>query len=888
MPDWKAAIRQQLTPLQLAPTRENAIVEELAQDLDDCYAALLAGGASEAEAYQQTLTELHDSEWLSRELRRAEKKIDQEPILLGTNRRKTMMADFVQDLRYGVRMLMKHPGFSFIAILTLALSIGANTAIFSLINALFLRPLPVKSPHELVGVFSLENANWANGVSYPDFLYLRERNTVLTGLAAYHVIDLADADAREIVGCVVSSNYFSLLGVQPILGRSFLTAEDEVPGRNPVAVLSYEYWQRQFAGEPSIVGKTVRLNGTTFTVIGIAPSGFDGAQSELTPVAVWIPVMMTGEALHRDDTWGRSSFRLYKMIGRLQPGQTSASAETELQMLASQLEAAYPETNKGRGIRLAPASHIHPGDYQERARLPWVLMAAVSCLLLTACVNLAGLLLARGLHRQKEIAVRLSLGASRGRILRQLLTESLVLSCCGGIASLPAAVWTTTLLNSFYAEEIRGTGAALNLSLDATVLGYAVMLSVLAAVAAGLVPALRVSRTNFYTALRTAGAAQGGQHTRLRAGLLVTQIALSLVLLISASLLLHSLNNVLLKADFEAEQVVAFRVKPHLVGYSSEQVQQYYHEAARRLAAVPGVQSLTFAGAPGPIRDGVTLQLPEQALAMRVPTHHITPRYFETLRIPLVLGRDFNERDGPDNQRVVIVNEALAYRLWPKQTAIGQRIQLDEKEYEVIGVAKYSNYSNHLDTPRDLLFLPAAQPGNRFLVRVTGDVQAMLPVIRKTINGIDPAVPITEELPLTEVVKRAFRSVRLAGSILSAAGVLAMLLSAIGLYGVLAFAVSQRTQEIGIRLALGATPHSVVRLVLAQGMKLALLGIVLGLAIAFVVTRSLQGFLYGVGATDPLIFAAVVPLFSGVALLACCLPARKAMKVNPIIALRNE
>jgi predicted permease len=786
----------------------------------------------------------------------------------------------LQDLRYGGRMLLKQPGFTIVAVLTLALGIGANTAILSVINALFLRPLPVKSPHELVGVFQTQDAGWANGFSYPDFLYYRDRNTTFSGLSAYHLVDLADHDAREIVGCIVPGNYFSMLGVQVDLGRSFFPAEDEVPGKDPVAVLSHKYWQLRFSGDPTVVGKTVKLSGVNFTVVGIAPEGFRGAQSEFTPVDVWLPTMMAGQVAHREDTFSRNSYRLYKLIGRLKPGQTSSSAEAELKLLASQLESAYPATNKGRGIRLVPASHIHPGDFNEKARLPRLLAAGVSCLLLIACVNLAGLLLSRGLNRRKEIAIRLSLGASRRRVVRQLLTESLLLSLLGGAAGLPLASWATELLNRFFAD--------LDLRLDPLVLGFAAALAAGVGITFGLAPALQASRTDFNMAIKAAGLAQGYHRTRLRTALVVTQVALSLVLLVNAGLLIQSLKNVLLNQDFESEHVASIRLKTNLVGYDQARTQRYYREVLRRLESLPGVQFVSFGGAPLLVKDGPTVQLPGQPLVLRAPASRVTPHYFETLGIPLTGGRSFDEQDGPNKRRVVIVNESLAKGLWPDREPIGMPVLIDGQEREVVGVTKFGNHLSRSDMPRDFLFLPEENPGNRLLVRVTGDVLTMLPVLRKELTSIDPAVPISEMLPLTEVVKLEFRSVRLAGGVLSFAGALALLLTSIGLYGTLAFAVRQRTREIGIRLALGAQSHQIRKMVLGEGLALTAVGSALGLAGAGASARMLSAFLYGVSVSDSTAFVVAPLLLMTVAFLACWMPARQATKVDPMLALKSE
>jgi putative ABC transport system permease protein len=806
------------------------------------------------------------------------------------------MATLWQDLRYGARMLLKKPGFILIAVVMLALGIGANTAVFSLVNSLFLRPLPVKDAGQLVGVYEFRNGQVGmEDLSYADYLDYRDRNTVFSGLAAHsHVwFWLAEGDASsELEGSLVTANYFSVLGVQPHLGRFFLTEEDAVPGTHPVAVLSYWLWQQRFKGDPAILGRTLRMNRLAITVVGIAPNGFAGVHAG-SNIDVWMPAMMSGMGRPTRDEFGRSRVWL-DLIGRLKLGRTIEEARAEFATLARQLETAYPETNKGLGVHLVPLKGLHPLTREVAFRVPALLTAAVACVLLVACANLAGLLLARSGARRKEIAIRLALGASRARLIRQLLTESLLLALAGGAIGLLIAVWTEDWIVTFYAYGFSG----LNLSLDLLTLGLTFALSVFTGLLFGLAPALQATRPNLVLALKDDGASTGYRRSWLRSALVITQVALSLLLLIGAGLLLRSLSNVMTNAGFDPHHIAHFRLRPSRTGYDTERAQTYHREVIRRMESLPGVQSAVLQGSGTPSFGGsmVTIGLPGQAPAQpenafRIVSHEITPRYLATVKILLLAGREFDERDRKGAPPVAIVNETLARQQWPGQRAIGGRIIVDGREHEVVGIARDALPRSSDRLPSPFIYLAYWQReliDSRLLVRVAGDPRAMLTLLRQEVIAVDPDVHIGQEMSLAERTWMTFQSERLISNSLIGLGSIALFLSAIGLYGLLAFAISQRTREIGIRMALGARQIDVLWLVVREGVKLAVIGITIGLVGAFVITRVLASFLYGVTATDTMTFIGISLLLAVVALLACYLPARRATEVDPMVALRYE
>ena len=814
-----------------------------------------------------------------------------------------MLRDLWTEARYGLRMLLKNRTFTIVTVLTLALGLGANLTIFSFVDTFFLRPLPVQKPYQLATVTATQNGELVWGYAYPEYAYLRDHSQSFESLAAHYSTSplsvVADGDSREASGAVVSANYFPMLGVKPLMGRFFLPEEDTVPDRDAVAVISHRMWQDRFSGSPSIVGTDIRLNGTIFKIIGVAPEDFRGVSAGF-PNEIWIPAMTLRLGYRWCDGLNDLGCRPLTLLGRLAPGRTLSDAQAELNLLASQFAASYP-ANKGRGASISPALGVRQEGRQELSYQVKLLMVLTGLLLLIACANVAGLLLVRGTTRRKEIVVRLCLGARRGRVVRQLMIESLLLALAGGALGLLLSFWAKDLLLAFYTIGNGTHDRFYELSLNPRVLAYSFALSLFTALLSGLMPALGATRQNLATGLKDDGRAQSSRHHRLRSALVVCQVALSIALLVAAGLLIRSVRQIREGANFDPTHVALLRLRPALLEYSPEKAQAFTHEVIRRLEALPGVQSVSLATGSGGYawlsRDGVRVRLPEQAgdrpeSEPEVEYHEIAPRFFETLKMSLLHGRDFNDGDRPGSLRVVIVNETLAQQMWPQGSPLSRTLMVNNQPHQVVGIFKDAQPRNALEAPLPFLYLPVWQDpkqiDSRLVVRVTSDPQAMLPLLRREATAVDPKVPISEVMPLTRQMEAKYVPVLLMSSVAACSGVIALLLSMIGLYAVLSFVVSQRTREIGIRMALGAQGRDVVKLIVGQGMSLALIGGGLGLVAALGLTRVMASLLFGVSTTDAVTFLTVPFGLIVVALLACFIPARRATKVDPLVALRYE
>ena len=813
------------------------------------------------------------------------------------------MDSLLRDLKFSARSLLKRPALTIIAIVTLALGLGANLTIFSFVDTFFLRPLPVERPYQLATVTATRNGKLVWEYAYPEYAYFRDHSQSFEALAAHYSTSplnvVANGDSYEASGAVVSANYFPMLGIKPLKGRFFLPHEDAVPGRDAVAVISYNMWQGRFSGAPSILEKEISLNGTMFKIIGVAPENFRGVSAGF-PNDIWIPTMMLQLGYRWCDGLNDLGCRPLTLLGRVASGRTLAEAQAELNLLAGQFAASYPEY-KGRGASISPALGVRLEGRNELSYQVKLLMVLTSLLLLIACANVAGLLLVRGATRRKEIVVRLCLGARRGRVVRQLMIESLLLTLAGSALGLLLSFWAKDLLLAFYTLGNGTHDRSYDLSISPRVLAYSFALSLLTAVLSGLMPALSATRQSLATGLKDDGRAQSSRHHRLRSALVVGQVALSLALLVAAGLLMRSARQVRQGANFDPTHVALLRLRPALLKYSPEKAQTFTREVISRLEAVPGVQSVSLATGSGGYawlsRDEVRVRLPEQAgdrpeSELKVEYHEIAPRFFETLKMSLVQGRDFNDGDRPGSPQVIIVNETLARQMWPQGSTLSRSLMVNSQPHQVVGVFKDAQPRNALEAPRPFLYLPVWQDpkqiDSRLVVRVASDPQAMLPLLRREATAVDPKVPITEVMPMTQQMEANYVPVHLTSSVAAYSGVVALLLSMIGLYAVLSFMVSQRTREIGIRMALGAQKRDVLKLVVGQGMSLALIGAALGLVAAFGLSRVLASLLFGVSATDPTTFALIASLLVGVALLACYLPARRAAKVDPLEALRYE
>ena len=912
MSDWKKEIRAYLRPLRLSAERELEIVDELSLHLDDRYEDLLGRGLTPAEAQSRVLAELNGNDLLRRELRRIEQPATSEPVVFGA-RRINMIGDLWQDLRYGLRMFSKNPGFTLIAMLMLALGIGANTAIFSLLDALVLKLLPVKEPSSLV---ILTNADERRGgtFSYPSYQDLRDRNQVFTGIIAYHTVALNFSDGNQterISAQHVSGNFFSLLGVNPILGRVFSEADDQTPDAHPVAIVSHGFWQRRFGSDTNLIGKTVRLNGAQYTLIGVLPPGFFGVEVGVAP-EVWVPMMMQAQLAGGIDRLRmRNNFWVHVMA-RLKPGVNEQQAQASIDTLYRQINESASGVSPGlrrfllqQHLKLEPASKGLSSLRRQFERPLFILMGFVGLVLLIACANVANLLLAQATARQKEIAVRLALGASRARLIRQLLTESLLLSLGGGLLSLLFAIWVTNLLVSFMPNP----QFALELHLDYRVLSFNLGLAVLTGILFGLAPTIRAARPDLVGALKNEISVLGGGSRRfeLRQVLVVAQVALSLVLLIGAGLFIRTLQNLRgIDLGFRAENVLLFSLNPGLNGYSADQGSNFYTQLLERVEALPGVQSASFADMPlmgGAWISGISIEgyqaPPGRDMSGRAKK--VGPAFFGTMGIPLLRGRDFNAQDGQGSTKVAIINETLAREFWGDQNPLGRRIGFDSDrpEREIIGVIRDTKYRDLKEMSAPTVFIPFAQSSSpqsalgkseelTLHVRTTSDLKGIIAAIQREVQTLDKNLPVYNIRTFTEIIDRSISQERLIATLTTLFGGLALLLAAIGLYGVMAYSVLRRRREIGIRVALGAQPRDVLGLVLQQGLLLVMIGVGAGLIGAFALTRILSTLLYGVSTTDVLTFTGVPLFLIVVALLACYFPARRAAKVDPIVALRNE
>ena len=835
------------------------------------------------------------------------------------------MKNLWQDLRYGLRMLVKSPGFTGVAVLSLALGIGANTSIFSLVNAVLLRPLPVEEPGRLVFLFNGTRNSPYSVVSYPNYVDYRDQIRAFSSLATYSGIALSlnVEDRAELVsGLIVSGNYFDLLGVRAALGRTFLPDEDRTPGTHPVAVISYGLWQRRFGGDPNMIGKQLALNGRSFTVIGVAPGGFNGIEPGGTS-DIYVPMMM--QALVRPPRAGYSgemnpdllSRRMagwLSVVGRLKPGVTIEQAQAEAMTIARQLEQAYPDMNRDRIATLYPVSKGDPNARGTVLSISALFLSVVGLVLLIACANVANLLLSRASARRKEISIRLSLGASRSRLVRQLLTESVLLAFCGGAAGLLLGLWGVDLFRRF-PPPANFFSFAFDFSLDGRVLGFTLLLSILTGLIFGIAPALQASKTDLVPALKDESPAldQGSRRFTLRNLLVIAQVALSLVLLVSAGLFLRSLQQARsIDPGFNPEHVLVSPLNINLLRYTRQQGQQFYRQVIERVEALPGVRSASLArvlllsgsartssvmveGRSSPDRESRSEGTGGGEVAQDTTLANIVGlKYFQTLGIGLLRGRDFTAQDGDGAPGVAIIGETFVRRYFPGEDPLGRRISLHGTSgpwLEVIGVARDTKYRTLGEAPAPVTYLPLLQnheTGMTLHVRTAGDPVALVAAVRRELSALEKNLPASDIRTMTELIGRSLFPARMGAALLGALGLLALLLASVGLYGVMSYSVSRRAREIGIRIALGAVRGDVLRLVLKEAMTLVAIGLGVGLGAAFVVTRLLAGFLYGVSVTDPATFAGIALLLTLVALLAGFMPARRATKVDPIVALRYE
>ena len=807
------------------------------------------------------------------------------------------METFIQDIRFGIRMLAKEPMFSIIAVITLALGIGANTAIFSVVNGVLLRPLPFKEPDRLMMIRETKLPQFPEfSVAPGNFLDWKKQNTVFERLVAYKGSSLnliGTGDPERLRALNVTEGFFAMLGAQPQLGRDFLAEEDQV-GHNNVVILSYGLWQRRFSGDPKILNQTITLNRQAYTVIGVMPATFHFGSGE-NELDLWTPMAFTEEQAQNHGGHGLAA------IGQLKPGVTVDQARAEMSAIAGRLAAQYP-VDIGWDVKIMPLL-----EFSVRSIKPalLVLLVAVVFVLLIACANVANLLLARAAGRQKEIATRTSLGASRWRIVRQLLTESLLLSLLGGALGLALAKWGMDLLLTLAPPDLPRLN---NVSLDGRALAFTATITLLTGVIFGLVPALQSSKPNLNETMKDAGrgSTEGGRRQRIRSTLVVLEVATALVLLVGAGLMIKSFWQ-LQKVDpgFNPDNALTVQVSLPKTKYPEESQQvAFFQQLIERVATLPGVQSagaghvvplsgndfvLAFEidGRP-PLQPGVT---------QSTNYYSVSADYFKAMGIPLRRGRVFTERDIKDSPRVAVINETMAKKIFPDEDPIGKRITFDNRQkgnpewYEIVGiVGDVKQYGLDQVTTMQTYepYIQQTFPYMTLVVRTTGDPTNLNAAIRSEVLKLDKEQPTTNFKTLNEFFSISIAQQRFSVVLLGVFAVVALLLSAVGIYGVLSYAVTQRTHEIGIRVALGARRRDVLRLVVGRGLLLTVIGVAGGLGAAFALTRLMASLLFGVTATDAVTFASVASLLLAVALLACYIPARRATKVDPLVALRYE
>lgn len=842
------------------------------------------------------------------------------------------MQSLLQDIRFSLRILVKNPGFTFVAVLTLAFGIGANTAIFSLLNAVMLQSIPVRNPDQLVvlrwsaharpqnsGSSSFGDCQWTKwtkdvagscSFSYPVLREIREHGDSFSSIGAFAgpaQLDLTGNGTASIArGEIVSGDYFQTLGVGAAVGRTIEPA-DEQPGAEAVAVLSYAYWQTAFAGAPSAVGKSIKLNGVPFTIVGVADQIF----TRLTPghsQDMWLPLTQMGPLRLR---WGRGTADernwWLTIVGRLKPGMFLKQAESQVSSLFRNevVKEKLLKTEDDPQVTLTPAQEGLSGIRGQLGQPLYILMAAVGIVLLISCANVAGLMLSRAAARQKEIAVRLALGAGRARVIRQLLTESLLLSAAGAALGVILAYWGAAALAAF-ASANRYSNFQINANPDLTVLALTAAVAALTGILFGLAPAFRGTRVNVAPALKENAASMsaasfgaGRGRIGLGSALVVAQVALSLVVLAGAGLVVRSLANLnAIDPGFDTHNVLQFGINPALTGYyKEEQVQPLYRELQRRLGSLPGVVSVSYAS--DALLDGglwtsdVRVEGRPDKNTVETQMLAVGPEFFSTMKIPMMTGRTLTYEDLKSKRDVAVVNRAFVQKFLENRPALGLHFGGDDpkaRQYEIVGVVGDTKYADLRDEIAPTAFVPLKDMvgDTHFALRTAINPQALIPAVRKTVSELDNNLPIYEVKTQTQRIERLLFNERLLARLASLFGLLALLLACIGLYGLLAYEVARRTREIGIRSALGAQKRDVLRLVGGQGLLLVIGGAILGVGGAMAVTRSLQTLLYGVTPSDPLTYLGVSVLLIAVGLTACYIPARRATHVDPVVALRYE
>ena len=815
-----------------------------------------------------------------------------------------MISFLLRDLRYAIRTFRNSPTFAAVAIASLALGIGVNTAIFNLVSAVLLRPLPVPEPGGLVSMYTLDRANPGFlSCSYPNYRDYRDHNTVFSGLLLFSTVPISlsgNGEPHDLTGQIVSGNYFDVLGTRAVLGRTFVPQEDLVPGAQAVAVISYRLWTRAFASSRQAIGTTVSLNNHPFTIVGVAPKNFHGANALVNP-DFWVPMMMYRQVFPMADWFAQRRALLFTPIGRLKKGVSRQQAEANMKALAAQLEREYPKDNEGRTVVLIPLAEaaIHP-NFRGAFMLAGGLALGVSGLvLLIACANVGNLLLVRAAGRRKEIALRLALGVGRGRLVAQLITESTLLAVMGGAVALVLARWVRDLLWSARPPwMLEGDSVP---GMDSRVLAFTFLLSLLAGVVFGLAPALNAAGADLATELRERRSpwTSAGRRVSLRSVLVIGQVALSVIALTGAGLFIRSLGYARrINPGFETAHLATLSLNVEERGFSEAAGREYYERVLRRVRTLPGVDAASLASnAPFDVTRARSFSVDGQDTAAGPGTvaliDSVEPGYFQAVRIPVLRGRAFANGDAPGSPRVALVNETMARRFWSGKDPIGRQLRFfgESTPVEIVGVAKDSVYLSLGEPPRLMVYLCLRQnysPTATLYMRTSGEPDAMLGVLRREVQKLDSGVLLSDLQTLPSVVQESLWAPRLGAVMFAAFGLLAGLLTLVGIYGLISYSVGQRTREMGIRMALGAQARDVLLQVTAEGMILVAWGLVLGLLAAMTMTRIASSLLFGVSARDPLTLASVVTILFVTALAACSVPALRATRIDPMVALRDE
>jgi len=801
------------------------------------------------------------------------------------------METLLRDIRYGVRSLLKRPAFTAVALIALALGIGANTAIFSLVNGVLLRPLPFAEPDRLVWMWgNIRNGGNRASVSPLDFLDYRKQNTTFEHFAASLSVPVpvnltGTGEPERLTGAAVTGDYFQTLGIQPALGRTFLL-ENETTGRDQVAVISYGLWQKRFAADPSIVNRTVTLDGKTFEVIGVMPRDFNFPRA----TDIWVPMSFDVEPGMK-----QRKAHFLRPIGRLKAGVTMAQAQADTDAIARRLEEQYPDTDKGWNLRLVSLRDQLVGNTKPTL---FILFGAVGFVLLIACANVANLLLVRAATRQREIALRTALGAGRVRILRQMITESVVLSLVGGGLGVVLAIWGVDLLVLLSGDNLPPTA---QVKIDGTVLGFTILISLVTGVLFGLAPALRTMKMNLSEALKEGGrgGSEAPQRNRTRSVLVVAESAIAVILLVGAGLLIRSLLQLQnTNPGFDAKNVLTMRVDLPRQKYATpEKSSEFFAQLQDRIASIPGVETI-----------GMISELPMTGQPNDMPYYvegrppvgpndgfdddfrRINKDYFKAMKIPFLRGRNFTDQEVRDGAKVLIVSDLLVQQVFPNENPLGKRLvmAMGGQPFEIVGVVGDVRHRALEVDPAPMMYMPHYDSGTNLVIRTNGNPTSFVGAVRNEIRQMDPDQPVAAVRPMEQWLETSVAAPRYRTTLIALFAVLALVLAATGIYGVMAYSVTQRTHEIGIRMALGARQTDVLKLVVRQGMLLVVIGVALGLLGAFALTRVMNSLLYGVTAKDPLTFVVVAAVLAIVALVACFIPARRATKVDPLVALRYE